>query len=152
MGSGSSSQPKETQSAPATARTTPKQQAPRRNRQFEEVQIANQGANTPRSRQQPQRQQGATPRGQDPGASGSTSERTSRQQPQSNRQGAAANGRKCRKIKKIVELKSFSRLYDDYIVLLQGIVCYEAYNVLLNFRARRDEIDSCLQVLIMILI
>lgn len=102
MGSGSSKPPTETQSAPPTARTTPKQ-APKRNRQFEEVQIANQGGSTPRSRQQQQRQTGATsnqgstrtPRGQDPGASGSTSERSSRQQqPTSNRQGAAANGRK----------------------------------------------------------
>lgn len=104
MGSGSSNQaPKETQSAPATARATPNK--PKRNRQFEEVQIAGgQGGSTPRSRQ-PARSQGASPRpnqatssstkntrGTDPGASGSTSDRSKQQASQ--RQGGAANGRK----------------------------------------------------------
>lgn len=89
MGSGSSAQ-KETQSAPATARATPKQ--PKRNRQFEEVQIAQGGAN-PRSRGQ-SRSQGPSPHpgrsGQDPGASGSTSDRKGQQ----TSRGGAANGRK----------------------------------------------------------
>ncbi|XP_053378155.1 kinesin-like protein klp-3 isoform X3 [Mercenaria mercenaria] len=100
MGSGSSSEaPKETQSAPVTARTTPKQ--PKRNRQFEEVQIAGQGGSRSRP---PARSTGASPnphqssstsknpRGTDPGASGSTSDRTKQQN--TPRQGAAANGRK----------------------------------------------------------
>ena len=100
MGSGSSKEaPKETQSAPATARATPKQ--PKRNRQFEEVQIAGQGGSRSRA---PARSTGAspnphqsssttkTPRGTDPGASGSTSERGKAQN--TPRQGAAANGRK----------------------------------------------------------
>lgn len=96
MGSGSSAQ-KESQSAPATARGTPKQ--PKRNRQFEEVQIA-QGGGNPRSRGA-SRSQGASPHpgqsrtprtGQDPGASGSTSDKRSQQQPAS--RGGAANGKK----------------------------------------------------------
>lgn len=91
MGSGSSAQ-KETQSAPATARTTPKQ--PKRNRQFEEVQIA-QGGSTSRSRGA-SRSQGPSPHpgksGQDPGASGSTSDRRPQQATAS--RGGASNGRK----------------------------------------------------------
>lgn len=104
MGSGSSSQaPKETQSAPVTARTTPNK--PKRNRQFEEVQIAGgQVAGNSRPRQQA-RSQGASPhphqtsssstkntRGTDPGASGGTTDRSKQQA--TPRQGGASNGRK----------------------------------------------------------
>lgn len=100
MGSGSSSSPdpQETQSAPPTARNN----QPKRNRQFQEVQIANPN---PKSRQQSRSNgaspnpQGSTPRGgtsqrgQDPGASGSqTDRRTQQHAPQ--RQAAAANGKK----------------------------------------------------------
>ncbi|XP_052284158.1 kinesin-like protein KIFC3 isoform X5 [Dreissena polymorpha] len=111
MGSGSSANknPKETQSAPATARSSPKQ--PRRNRQFEEVQIATPGARDPRS-QKSSRSQGASPnpasktaqaskgqdpgakttKGQDPGASGSVDKAATSQR--SSQKGAASNGKK----------------------------------------------------------
>ncbi|XP_052780673.1 uncharacterized protein LOC128217530 isoform X3 [Mya arenaria] len=90
MGSGSSSEAKEVQSAPPTARQTPKQ--PKRNRQFEEVQIA--AGTSSRARSQgaspnPGSSSNRTPRGQDPGASGSTAER--RPKEQTSQRGAAAN-------------------------------------------------------------
>ncbi|WAR26951.1 KN14E-like protein [Mya arenaria] len=78
------------QSAPPTARQTPKQ--PKRNRQFEEVQIA--AGTSSRARSQgaspnPGSSSNRTPRGQDPGASGSTAER--RPKEQTSQRGAAAN-------------------------------------------------------------
>ena len=57
MGSGSSKQPQVTQSAPVTARSTPS--GPRRNKQFEEVQITQAGSS--QSRAKPSRSQGTTP-------------------------------------------------------------------------------------------
>jgi len=104
MGSGSSAQsePKETQSAPPTARQSGQQ--PKRNRQFEEVQIAAGPGTSSRGRSQgtsPNPQSRGTPRGavaqggQDPGASGSTSERRSREQGGSRAAAATAgNGKK----------------------------------------------------------
>ena len=85
MGSGSSKQPQTTQSAPVTARSTPS--GPRRNKQFQEVQITQTGSNQSRGKapsrsqgptpnpHQSTSQQSRTPRDRDIGASGQTSSR-----------------------------------------------------------------------------
>ena len=86
MGSGSSQpKPETTQSAPPTAKNTPR--APQRNKQFQEVQLGTGQAGTSQSRQKGSRSPGAnpnshqstsqsrTPRDKEVGASGHTSTR-----------------------------------------------------------------------------